>query len=284
MNSDGRTMGRRDVLRLGATAAAAAWAASRGGRALAAGKVPIGVQLYSVRKDCEKDLPGTLAAVGKAGYQGVEFAGYYGRSAADLRKLLDANGLKCCGTHTALDTLEGEALAKTIEFNQTIGNEFLIVPWLPEERRKTAADWKKLAAQFDALADEVAPHGMRVGYHNHNFEFVPVEGSTPWDLFFGGTKKAVVMQVDTGNCIEGGGDPVAILRKYPGRAATLHVKAYSKKKPDAFVGDDEIPWKDVFAACEAGGIDWYIVEYEQEGQPAIPAVARCLQNLRAMGK
>jgi sugar phosphate isomerase/epimerase len=275
---------RRELLRMGAAGAAAAWAATRTKLGFSAGKVPIGVQLYSVRKDCEKDLPGTLKALKGFGYEAVEFAGYYGRTAADMRTLLDDHGLKCCGTHTDLDTLEGDALAKTVEYNQAIGNKFLIVPWIPEERRKTAADWKKLAAQFDALADKVAPHGMRVGYHNHNFEFTPIDGTTPWDLFFGGTKKSVVMQVDTGNCIEGGGDPLAVLKKYPGRAATLHVKEYSKTKPDAFVGDGDIAWKGVFAACEAGGTQWYIVEYEQEGQPALPAVDSCLKNLRKMGK
>ena len=131
-------MPRREVLRMGAAGAAAAWAATRSKLGLAAGKVPIGVQLYSVRKDCERDLPGTLKALKGYGYEAVEFAGYYGRTAADMRKLLDDNGLKCCGTHTALDTLEGDALAKTIDYNKTIGNKFLIVPWIPEERRKTA--------------------------------------------------------------------------------------------------------------------------------------------------
>jgi sugar phosphate isomerase/epimerase len=273
---------RREVLRMGAAGAAAAWAATRSKLGLAASKVPIGVQLYSVRKDCEKDLPGTLKALKGFGYEAVEFAGYYGRTAADMRKLLDDHGLKCCGTHTGLDTLEGDTLARTIEYNKTIGNKFLIVPSIPEERRKTAADWKKLAAEFDGLADKVASHGMRIGYHNHNFEFTPIEGTTPWDLFFGGTKKSVVMQVDVGNCIEGGSDPLAVLKKYPGRATTIHVKEYSKTKPEAFVGDGDIAWKDVFAACEAGGTEWYIVEYEHE--PALPAVDRCLKNLRAMGK
>jgi len=280
-----RVLSRRRALQLSASAAAAAWALPLAREALAAGKVPIGVQLFSVRDLCEKDLPGTLRAIKAMGYQGVEFAGYYGRGAAELKKLLHDTGLRCCGTHTGLDTLEGDALAKTVAFNETIGNKFLIVPWIPEERRKTVADWKKLAAEFDAIADKVAAHGMRVGYHNHNFEFTPIEGTTPWDLFFGGTKKAVVMQVDTGNCIEGGGDPLTVLRKYPGRAATIHVKAYSQAKPDAFLGEDEISWKDVFAALDEGGAtEWYIVEYERENQPPLPAIERCLKNLRAMGR
>jgi sugar phosphate isomerase/epimerase len=276
---------RRELLRMGAAGAAAAWSATRARLGFAAGKVPIGVQLYSVRHDCEKDLPGTLKALKGFGYEAVEFAGYYDRTAADMRRLLDDNGLKCCGTHTGLDTLEGDALAKTIEYNNTIGNRLLIVPGIPEERRKTADDWRKLAALFDSIADKATPAGMRVGYHNHNVEFVAMGGSTPWDIFFGGTKKAVVQQIDTGNCIEGGGDPVALIERYPGRTASIHVKEFSKTKPDAFVGEGDVPWKDVFEACETvGGTEWYIVEYEHESQPAIPSVGRCLSNLRKMGK
>ena len=276
---------RRELRRMGAAGAPAAGAATRAKLGFAAGKVPIGLQLYSIRKDCEKDLSGSLKAVKGFGYEAVEFAGYYGQTATEMRKLLDANGLKCCGTHTGLDTLEGDALAKTIEYNETIGNRLLIVPGIPEERRKTADDWKELAALFDSIADKAAPAGMRVGYHNHNVEFVAMGGSTPWDLFFGGTKKGVVQQIDTGNCIEGGGDPIALIKRYPGRTASIHLKEFSKTKPDAFVGEGDVPWKAVFEACETvGGTEWYIVEYEHESQPALPSVDRCLKNLRKIGK
>ena len=102
-------------------------------------QVPIGLQLYAVREECAKDLAKTLATVAGMGYAGVEFAGYHNRSAAELRKLLDANGLKCCGTHTGLDTLLGDALPRTVEFNQQLGNRYLIVPWVPDEKLKGAA-------------------------------------------------------------------------------------------------------------------------------------------------
>ena len=98
-------------------------------------KMQIGLQLYSVRKDCAKDLAGTIAAVAKMGYMGVEFAGYHDKSAKEIRKMLDDNGIVCCGTHTGLDTLLGDNLKKTIEFNKTIGNRFLVVPSLPEKYR-----------------------------------------------------------------------------------------------------------------------------------------------------
>jgi len=248
-------------------------------------KLPIAVQLYSVRQLCQKDLPGTLAGLAKAGYQGVEFAGYYNYSAQDLRKLLDANGLKCCGTHTALGTLMGDELAKTIEFNKTIGNRNLVVPSLPEENRKTRAAWLETAKLFNELAGKVKPQGMRVGYHNHSVEFTALDGEMPWDTFFGNTKKEVIMQVDTGNCMDGGGNPVPYISRYPGRATTVHIKAYSKTKQHPLIGEDDMNWKEFFNLCEGvGGTEWYIVEEESGAYPGLEAVARSLQNLRKMGK
>src|ERR1051325_11600924 len=90
----------------------------------------VGLQLYSVRDDCAKDLPGVLKAVAKMGYTGVEFAGYHGRTAQELRQLLDENHLECYGTHIGLETLIGENLEKTIEFNKVLKNKFLCVPWI----------------------------------------------------------------------------------------------------------------------------------------------------------
>jgi sugar phosphate isomerase/epimerase len=280
------SLDRRDALRLAALGAAGTLlgaAAPREAWAMDGSLLPLGLELYSVREDCARDLPQTLAAVARMGYAGVEFAGYHGRSAAELRKLLDDDGLRCCGTHTGLDTLLGDELARTIDFNLTLGNRFLIVPWIAEERRRTLRDWKATAALFGELAEKVDAHGLRVGYHNHSFEFGTLEGEGLWDAFFGTTSPKVVMQVDVGNCLAGGGDPLAILRRYPGRAATLHVKEFSRANPAAVVGEGEVDWPSIFRVCEStAGTEWYIVEHES--QPALTAVARCLANLRRMGK
>lgn len=248
-------------------------------------KIPIALQLYSVREDCAKDLPGTLAAVAKMGYAGVEFAGYHGRSADELRRLLDDLGLKCAGTHIGIDTLLGDQLRATVEFNRTLGNRFLIVPGLPESYRSSRAAWQKTAALFNDLADQVKGDGMLVGYHNHNIEFKPLDGELPWDTFFGNTRREVVMQFDTGNALHGGGDPVVFLKKYPGRATTVHLKEFSKTDPKALTGEGDIDWPAVFALCESsGGTQWYIVEQESYAFPPLACVKRCLENLRRMGK
>jgi len=281
---------RREFLKHSAVAAAAACAATAAPSLFAAAgyggrKVPIGLQLYSVREQCAKDLDRTVTAVAKMGYKGVEFAGYYGRDAKALRKLLDDLGLKCCGTHIGLDTLTGDNLAQTLEFNHTLGNKFLIVPGLDAKYTKSRAGWQEVAGIFNDLADKVKAHGMRVGYHNHTIEFQALDGELPWDTFFGGTKKAVVMQFDTGNAMHGGGDATVYLRKYPGRAATVHVKPFSKAKPNALMGDDELPWQEIFRLCEtSGGTEWYIIEYESDAYEPLVSVEKSLAVMRKWGK
>ncbi|HEX6970934.1 MAG TPA: sugar phosphate isomerase/epimerase [Limnochordia bacterium] len=248
-------------------------------------RIPIALQLYSVRKDCERDLPGVLAAVAKMGYEGVEFAGYYGRSAEELRKMLDDVGLKVAGTHIPLHTLLGDELEKTIEFNRILGNKFLIVPSLPPERRASKEAWRQTADLFNEIAEKLKPHGMRTGYHNHSVEFQPLDGELPWDIFFGATRPEVVMQFDTGNALHGGAESLPFLERYPGRAATVHLKEYSRTNDRALIGEGEIPWSDVFRLCESqGGTEWYIVEQESYAYPPLECVARCRENLRKMGK
>jgi len=249
---------------------------SMGGRS----KPPIGVQLYSVRADCAKDLPGTIAAVAEMGYEGVEFAGYYDHTARDLRKILDDNGLRCCGTHTAMDTLSDENLEATIEFNQILGNRFLIVPYLAADSRDA---WLRYAERFNVLADKVKPHGMWVGYHSHAGDFNALDGQMPWDLLFGNTRSDVVMQIDTGNTMDGGGDPVAFLNRYPGRALTVHLKEHSATNKRAILGEGDVEWHEVFTLCETTGrTQWYIIEEEKDAYPPLKAVEMCLQNYRRL--
>jgi len=256
-------------------------------------KVPIALGLYSVRNELKQDLRGTLHAVAEMGYTSVEFAGMPQHSPAELKQVLTETGLVCCGWHTPFALVQDDKLAETIAFNQTLGNTRLIIPGIPAELRQTRADWLKLADFFNRLADQLAPHGMVTGYHNHHVEFAPLEGETPWDTFFGNTQASIIMQLDNGNAILGGGDTVAIIKQYPGRAKTVHLKSFTHVADmtdhDAIfrqlIGEDDVPWSDFFAACESvGGTEWYIVEYESDAYPPLEAVARCLNALREMGK
>ncbi len=248
-------------------------------------RIPIALQLYSVREDCARDFEGTVRAVAAMGYDGVDFAGYYDWSAEDLRKLLDDCGLKVAGTHTAIQTLLGDELERTIEFHRTIGNQFLIVPGLPGQYTESIEAWRRTADVFNEISGKLRAAGMYTGYHNHHTEFQAVGGEVPWDVLFGNTVAEVVMQVDTGNMMHGGADPVHYLRKYPGRALTVHLKEYSETNDKAVVGEGDCPWDDVFELCEStGGTQWYIVEQESYAYPPLECVKICLENLREMGK
>jgi len=245
--------------------------------------VPVAVQLYSVREDCEKDLPETLEAIAKMGYDGVEFAGYYGREASQLKGLLDGLGLSVAGTHTGWNTLEGDELERTMDFNEELGNRFLICPGLPEERRCSIAAWRETAALMNDMAERASKRDMQVGYHNHAVEFQLMDGETPWDVFFGNTREEVVMQLDTGNAMHGGGDVLSILKRFPGRATTIHLKEFSEGNDQALVGEGEMPWKDIFKLCETEqGTQWYIVEQETYAHPPLKCVELCLQNVRGL--
>lgn len=277
---------RRDALKLSLSGAAASLAAGRLPLAIAAaGKIPIGLQLYSVRNELKKDLPGVIAGVAKLGYQGVEFAGYYDRKADELRKILDQNGLKCCGTHTSLASITGDALQATVEFNQTLGNKFLIVPGLPRKNVESKQALIDTAKFFTETGEKVKSQGMKVGYHAHGPDFQKIDGETHWDILFSHVGPDVVMQLDIGNCMGGGGDPISILKKFPGRSLTIHIKEHGGRK-GAPVGEGEVDWKQVFQLCETTGkTEWYIVEQEAyaAGQP-LDSIADCIKNLRKMGK
>jgi sugar phosphate isomerase/epimerase len=247
--------------------------------------IGIGVQLYSVRDDCARELPATLSALAKMGYAGVEFAGYHNRSAKELRQMLDDDGLKCCGTHIGLDQLTGDALPLTIEYNLELGNPYLIVPWIPDERRSSHTAWLATADLFNQIAVQLAVHGLRTGYHNHHIEFEMLEGETGFDTFFGHTQPAVIMQLDIGNAMHGGADPLACLKRYVSAAGTIHLKEYSSQNPEALLGEGEVPWQAVFDICEqAGKTDWYIVEQESYPVSPLESVQRCRAALKKMGK
>lgn len=242
-------------------------------------KIPVALQLYSVRQESEKDFIKTIQAVAEIGYEGVEFAGYFDLSAKELRKVLDDCGLKVAGTHTGIDTVKGDMLKETIEYNQIIGNDNLIIPWLPENMRESKEAWLKTADMFNKLSVQVKAAGMKIGYHNHEMEFEPMDGEMPWDIFAGATDDAVILQLDTGNAGPKNVDPVMFLKKYPGRTVTVHIKEYSKTNKDAMIGEGDMPWKGIINACRTvAGTEWYIVEEEKDVYPPLKSVKISYNN------
>lgn len=249
-------------------------------------KIRVALQLYSVRKDCEQDFWKTLKAVADMGYEGVEFAGYYGKSAQELKKMLDDLELKVAGTHIGLNTVLGDELKKTIEFNKIIGNKFLIVPGLPPERTGSRNAWIETAKIFSDIAQKLKSEGMWTGYHNHMVEFKPMEGELPWDTFCSNSTDDVVTQIDTGNAMRGGAKTEEVLefiKRYPGRAITVHLKEFSATNDKAILGEGDMKWKEFFSLCETvGKTEWYIVEQESYAYPPIECVKKCLENLKRL--
>jgi len=249
-------------------------------------KIPIGLELWSVRQLCEKELPMVLKAVGQMGYDAVELAhSYYGYDAAAWRKLLDENGLKSCGMHMGLPALQGDAFQKTVEMHKVIGSPYLIVASLPHKSLASPAAIIETGKQFNELAEKLAPHGMKIGYHCHGGDFAKVEGRTAWELFGENTNPDVLLQLDIGNCLGGGGDAIGMLRKFPGRSVSIHIKDHGGK-PGAVFGEGTVNWKEVFEICETtGGTKQYVIEEEgRAGPEALEDVRRALQNFRKMGK
>jgi sugar phosphate isomerase/epimerase len=276
------TVSRRTFL---GTAAALPFAAS----ALldAAKKVPVGLELYSVRGDLGKNLLGTVAAVGKMGYQVVEFYAPYldwtPEKAREVRKQLDASGLKCHSTHNNGPSFTEDGLKKAIELNQILGSKYIIMASAP---RATGLDsWKTVASQLTAIAGTLKPLGMATGYHNHQTEWRKVDGQRPIDIIAAGTPKDVVMQFDVGTCVEVGEDPIAWINSQPGRIKSVHCKDWSKEKGYAVAfGEGEAPWKKIFEAAEKkGGVEYYLIEQETGGpQGELAMVQHCLDNWKQL--
>lgn len=256
-------------------------------------RIPVGLELYSVRNEFAADPIGTLRAVKEMGYEGVEFAGPPRHGGAELKRMLDDTGLICCGWHTPYSLVQADALPGTVELNLAVGNPFVIIPGIPAELRRTRNDWLAIAEFFNSLAECLSQHGLVTGYHNHNIEFTPLDGECPWETLIAHTRQDVVMQLDLGNALHGGGDVMALLKRCPGRSRTVHLKPYAVSAgsvdPHAgfrpIIGDDDVPWEDVFRFCETDGkTEWYIVEYESDAFPPLEAVSRCLDRIRSMGR
>ena len=275
---------RRDALRLGGAAAAMMLAPVTRARAAAWKPIPIGVQLWCVRTQLAKDIPGTLKALGAMGYDAVELENAFGKSGSEWKTHLDAAHVKACGFHHTLAELQGDKLAASVEFNQAIGNRNLIIRWLEPPVYKSADLLKKTADEVNSIAERLKAHKMRVGYHNHTLDFSRIDGEYWWNRFADQTSKDVILQLDTGNASEMQGvTPQSFITRNAGRTISMHVKPFSKKDPNAYLGADELDWPAIMTAAESvGGIEWYIIEYEKEGVPPLEALKANLERFKKL--
>ncbi len=242
-------------------------------------RIPIAVQLYSVRNAANKDLEGTLKAIKAMGYDGVEFAGYYGKDPKDIRKMLDDIGLKCAGTHTGMGEFDDKKFDKTVEIHKTLGTRFMIVPSYGDYT-KSVEENAKFADRLNAIAEKAKAVDMFVGYHAHGFDAKKIGDTPAWEMLFDTTVKEVVHQMDLGNYQQGGGDPYAMIEKFKGRSKTVHLKETGRD----IIGGGKVDWKRAFELCETvGGTEWYVVE-DEHAPDKLERIESCIKALKEMGK
>lgn len=247
----------------------------------AAARFPPGLELYSVRNDLARDLPGTVRAVAKMGYPVVEFYSPYQawtpEKAREVRALLDDLGVRCPSTHNSGAAFSGDGMKKAIELNEILGSRKIVQA--SPGKIEGPDGWKKLADHLNSAAEEMRKAGISAGYHNHAQEFRGTAGERPIDVLAKSTEKHVILQLDIGTCLEAGADPVAWINANPGRVRSMHCKDWSKSRGYAVVfGEGDAPWPQIFAAAEkAGGIEDYLIE--QEEGPADQQLLRAEQSL-----
>jgi len=251
-------------------------------------KHPVGLELYSVRGELGKDLPNTLKNVAGMGYEVVEFYSPYSKwtpaYAKEVRAQLDDLGLRCYSTHNGFDSFTpGQGIAHAIELNQILGVRYIVLASAP---RTTGVDgWKKLCERLTAASDELRPHGLKAGYHNHQAEWAKLEnGERIMEVIAANTPKDFALQLDVGTGEEAGVDPVAWVKANPGRIKMMHLKDWSKDKGyKVLFSEGMTPWKDLIAAAESvGGIDFYLIEQEGSRFPEFETAKKCLENWKTL--
>ena len=249
-------------------------------------RIPVGLELYSVRDELAKDLNGTVTAVAKMGYQVVEFfAPYFGWTsdqAKDVRKLLDDLGIRCNSTHNSPAAFTGSGVEKAIELNKTIGSEFIVMA--SAGRVEGLDGWRKLGDTLTQAAEKFRAAGLRAGYHNHQAEFRLLDGKRPIEIIAANTPKDFMLQLDVGTCVEVGQDPVAWINANPGRINSIHCKDYAPGEGKGYrvlFGEGDAPWKEIFAAAESkGGVEFYLIEQEGSRFPPLETAERCLAKFK----
>jgi sugar phosphate isomerase/epimerase len=259
----------------------------------------IGMQLYTVRDAMAKDFEGTLAKVAGIGYTEVEFAGYFDRKPADVKAILGRHGLTAPSTHIGYDLL-GERFEQVVQDSLTIGHRFIVNPWIDESVRNQPGAWGRAADAFNRAGEISRKAGIQFAYHNHHFEFVPVEGQTPMDLILQRCDPSLVkIELDVCWASAAGQDPVALFQKHKGRFPMVHAKDLKKIPPGAAqwttappidtlmpdvtdVGKGVIDWARIFSHAQEGGIEHTFVEHDQPQSPfdSLQTSFAYLKNLR----
>ena len=243
----------------------------------------VGIQLYSVRDVIVKDPKGVLQKIAAAGYSNVEMYGlsadnkFYGLTVKELAQVLKDNNLISLSGHYApenflFDNGNGDDVKNFCEVGHTLGHQYIILPWMKEEKRKTIDQYKILAGRINKAAEICKKANLQLAYHNHDFEFIDMNGQHGYDIFLNNTDKDLVkMEMDLYWVVRAGYDPVEIFKKHPGRFPLWHVKDMDKvdRTKNTEVGNGTVDFKTIFANAKLAGVKHYIVEQENNYVPDI---------------
>ena len=244
----------------------------------------IGVQLYTVRGEMQKDFEGTLKSVADIGYKQVEFAGYFGRSPADVRALLKRLDLDAPAAHIGTPASLTKDWEKTIDAAKLMGHKYLIVAYI-EEKDRTLDNYKRYADLFNSAGETARKSGVRLGYHNHDFEFKPLEGTVPYDLLLERTDpKLVAMELDLFWVTKGGRNPSEYFNRFPGRFEAVHVKDMGPAPEQRMVdvGQGTINFARIFSQRKKAGIKYYFVEHDDPKPSPIGSIRSSYNYLKQL--
>lgn len=228
---------------------------------------PIALQLFTIRDQTEKDLPGALEAVAAIGFVGVEFAGLFGHEPDQVRSALDRLGLRACGTHISLERLNSD-IGQCIDEAQSLGTDLIVIPYLTEEYRSEEG-YRHAVAQMLAIASRLHGRGLRLAYHHHNFEFQtfgPDSARRGIDVIVDAPADRLLLEIDVYWCRHAGTDPLKFLTRHVRRTPLLHLKDMrdARSRKFAEIGSGIIDFGPILRTAASGGVEWFIVEQDRD--------------------
>jgi sugar phosphate isomerase/epimerase len=224
----------------------------------------ISLQLYTVREETARDMPGTLRRISEIGYPAVEFAGFGGETAEDLRNILDDLGLRASGAHVPFDSWETD-LEAVITDMHTLDCAHAILPIAPPDQHRDETAVASLAGSLNRWGDLCRQEGVTFSYHNHDFEFAPLDGTTLWEVLVRETDpEFVYFELDLYWVRYGGADPKRLLLDLGERIPLVHMKdmASDDQRSDLPVGEGTMPWNGLLEAADAAGVQWFVAEQD----------------------
>lgn len=245
----------------------------------------IGLQLWSVREEMENDLLGMIKRLSEMGYKGAQFAGFFQNEAEHVKKQMDEFNLKPAGAHVQIEQLTDQ-LDETLKYHDTIGNNLIIVPWLPEDMRTTAEDYKHTAELLNKIGEKLHVRGFTLGYHNHDFEFQTFDDKTGLEILFENSDPNYLkMELDCYWAAFTNNDPVGLIEQYADRCISLHIKDMKVEGYQAIsteLGSGTLPLADYMRKGKEIGVEWLIVEQEHFSKDPLESAKENIEAIRKL--